>query len=88
MRKVIPIGHFSEKKEKIRFVTDLEKKFHKIISGMRYGQSIDIETDVKTDEEQLEVFKAVKKSAFYNNIDIKHRWAADRTYITLTVDGY
>ena len=81
------IGHYSFQKENIKFETDLDKIFHKVISNMRYGEKIEVRVSVKNNEEKKEVIKSINKSALYNNIDVSKRWSKDKTKITLTVEG-
>jgi hypothetical protein len=87
MRTRDVIGHYSYQKEQIKFETDIEKKFHKIISGMRFGDQIKVEIVVTSNAEKKEVIRAINQSALYNNIDLHKRWSKDKTYITLIVEG-
>ena len=87
MKVLNQIGHYSFQKEKIRFETDLDKMFHKIISNIRYGEKIEVPVAVKNNQEKKDVIKSINKSALYNNIDVSKRWSKDKTKITLTVEG-
>jgi len=53
------------------FNTDIEKKMHKIVSSLRYGQEIKLSTDSITEEEEKQMVKALRKSAKFNCIDLK-----------------
>jgi phosphoribosylformylglycinamidine (FGAM) synthase PurS component len=87
MKVLNQIGHYSFQKESIRFETDLDKMFHKIISSIRYGEKIEVPVAVKNNQEKKDVIKSINKSALYNNIDVSKRWSKDKTKITLTVEG-
>jgi phosphoribosylformylglycinamidine (FGAM) synthase PurS component len=87
MKVLNQIGHYSFQKENIRFETDLDKMFHKIISSIRYGEKIEVPVAVKNNQEKKDVIKSINKSALYNNIDVSKRWSKDKTKITLTVEG-
>lgn len=86
MSKVNRVERYNAKKESIRFETDLEKKFHKIISGMRYGERIDVEVDISSPEKKKEVVKAIEKSISYNCAEISHRVSTDKKTITLSAE--
>jgi phosphoribosylformylglycinamidine (FGAM) synthase PurS component len=87
MKVLNQIGHYSFQKENIKFETDLDKMFHKIISSIRYGEKIEVPVAVKNNQEKKDVIKSINKSALYNNIDVSKRWSKDKTKITLTVEG-
>lgn len=53
------------------FNTDIEKKMHKIVSSLCYGQEIKLSTDSMTEEEEKQMVKALRKSAKFNCIDLK-----------------
>jgi hypothetical protein len=53
------------------FNTDIEKKMHKIVSSLCYGQEIKLSTDSITEEEEKQMVKALRKSAKFNCIDLK-----------------
>jgi phosphoribosylformylglycinamidine (FGAM) synthase PurS component len=80
-------ANYHIQKETIKFETELDKKFHKIISAIRFGQRIDVPVMAKTEQDKKDVMKAIRKSALYNNIDMTNRWSKDFTYITLIVEG-
>lgn len=80
------VGHYSQKKELLRFETDLEKEFHKLISKIRYGEEIVVQTDVTNNDQKRAVIKAINKSALYNNIEITKRWSRDKSSITIKVE--
>jgi hypothetical protein len=86
MQVVNKIGHFSEKKEKLRFETDLEKSIHKTVSNIRYGEKIEIPVLSATIEGVREVIKIIENSAFYNNIHIQKKMSKDKTFVTIKVD--
>lgn len=86
MRVLNQIGHYSFQKENIKFETDLDKMFHKIISNIRYGEEIKVPVVVKNNQEKKTVIKAINKSALYNNIDISKRWSKDKQAITISVE--
>lgn len=73
----------NSKKANLRFNTELEKKIHRIISTIKYGEEIiiDVDTDIK------EILKAIKKSLFYNCInDAKVTKLDDKTKIKVKID--
>lgn len=80
------IGHYSFKKEQIKFETDLQKMFHKIISGMRFGDEITVPIVVTSNKEMKEVINAINQSATYNNMELHKRWAKDKKSITIRVE--
>jgi hypothetical protein len=86
MQVVNKIGHFSEKKEKIRFETSLEKEIHKMVSNIRYGEKIEIPVLSATMDGVKEVIKIIENSAFYNNINLHKKMAKDMSFITIKVD--
>lgn len=86
MQVLNKIGHYSFQKEKIKFETDLDKMFHKIISNIRYGEQIKIPVTIQNNREKEAVIKAINKSALYNNIDISKRWSKDKSVITISVE--
>ena len=75
------VGHYNARKEAIRFETDIEKQYHKQISGLRYGQLIKIEMADVEEQKQKEIIKAIEKSAFYNCIQLVVRWSKDKTHL-------
>lgn len=86
MKVLNQIGHYSFQKENIKFETDLDKMFHKIISNIRYGEEIEVPVVVKNNQEKKAIIKSINKSALYNNIDISKRWSKDKTAITISVE--
>ena len=64
-------------KEKITFSTDMEKVIHKTISSIRYGEKISLSCSPKNKEERDDIVWVIKKSACYNNIEIKAKWKPD-----------
>lgn len=81
------VGHYNAKKENIRFETDVEKRFHKIVSGMRYGEKLEIPVDASTPEKKKEIVNAIQKSALYNCVEIKYRVSNDKTFVVLAVEA-
>lgn len=86
MKVLNQIGHYSFQKESLKFETELDKMFHKIISNIRYGEEVKVPVVVKDNQEKKLVIKAINKSALYNNIDISKRWSKDKTSITISVE--
>lgn len=72
--------------EKMRFSSEIERRIHKKLSSIRYGECITIETVVKTDEDKKAIKKAIDKSASYNNLEIRTKWSKDFSYIEVTSD--
>lgn len=64
-------------KEKISFSTDIEKVIHKTVSSIRYGEKISFSCSPQNKEDQDSIVRVIKKSACYNNIDIKTKWKPD-----------
>jgi phosphoribosylformylglycinamidine (FGAM) synthase PurS component len=87
IEKVNKVEAYNHKKVGLKFVTELEKMFHKKISTMRVGEKIDIEIDGTKEEDRKLILKAVKKSCLYNNIEVHHRWSKDKKKITLIIEG-
>lgn len=80
--------YVSKDREKLRFETDLEKEFHKIISSLGFGDSISVDTKIESKEDEHEVIKAIKKSEMYNLMDISYRFDKNKTSVTITVELY
>lgn len=80
------MGYAHLSKTDIEFVTELEKKVHKMLSGMRYGEKLEINLDIAESKEQLS--KAIKKSARYNCMDIRTQWPKQNGQgsVTITVE--
>jgi hypothetical protein len=71
-------------REKLKFDTVLEKEMHKVISSINYGQKVNIKKAKCFSHKEVE--NAIKKSAFYNCMDITIRWEADKESINVGVD--
>lgn len=80
------VGHYNARKEAIRFETDIEKQYHKQISGLRYGQLIKIEMINVEEQKQKEIMKAIEKSGFYNCMELVVRWSKDKTHLLVKVN--
>lgn len=76
----------SSNREKLRFETDLEKKFHKIVSAMNYGDAIRVETEVSSKEDEEAIIKAIKKSEMYNCMNLSYRFDKEKASILITVE--
>ena len=70
--------------EKIRFETDVEKKYHKLISSMHSGETLEIKVGKTTPESRKEIKTAIKKSAVYNGITVKASWIKEDTVIKVS----
>jgi uncharacterized protein YktA (UPF0223 family) len=78
---------FENDMAKYRIETEIEKKFHKIVSSIRYGEKIIIPTIVKTKEEEKAIWKALEKTARYNCIELHMRWDKNKENIKISVES-
>lgn len=85
--KVNRVELYVHKKVGLKFETDLEKMFHKIISGMRIGKKVTVEIDGSKEEDRKLIIKAINKSCLYNNVEIRKEWSKKKDKITLLIDG-
>lgn len=70
----------------MKFETEIDKTYHKIVSGLRYGEQVEVPTSIKSKDDEKEIVKAIAKSALYNNITLHHRWSKDKKFITIKVE--
>ena len=80
------MGYAHIAKDDIYFTTEVEKTVHKILSGMRYGQKVQIDLSIAETKEQIA--KAIKKSSRYNCMDIRVQWPKNNSnnMVTITVE--
>lgn len=79
------MGYAHLSKTDINFTTETEKIVHKIISGMRYGEKVQIDLSVAENKEVLAV--AIKKSVRYNCMDVRITWPKDNNgKVTISVE--
>jgi hypothetical protein len=71
-----------------RFETEIEKRMHKVVSSMRYGEKITISTHSMTEDEEKAVTKALNKSAKFNCIELKIQKAREKEAINISVNGF
>lgn len=73
-----------EMNEKLRFSSEIEKRIHKIVSVIKYGETIriDIEGNLVSDKDTI--VKAIKKSAQYNCLTVKTKWSKDKDHVLVT----
>ena len=71
-----------------RFETEIEKKMHKVVSSLRYGEKITISTNSMTEDEEKAVTKALSKSAKYNCIQLKIQKTRQERSINISVNGF
>jgi hypothetical protein len=71
-----------------RFETEIEKKMHKVVSSLKYGEKITISTNSMTEDEEKAVTKALSKSAKFNCIELKIQKARDKQAINISVNGF
>jgi phosphoribosylformylglycinamidine (FGAM) synthase PurS component len=88
MYQLNKIGHFSQKKVNLRFETEMEKMFHKVISAMRFGEKVEIDVDGTNENVKKDALSAIKKSCLYNNVEVYYRWSKDKTKIILIIEGF
>ena len=69
------------------FSTDIEKKMHKVVSGIRYGQNIELTTEFMSVDEEKTMVKALKKSAKWNCIELKTQKVREKNSIRINVIG-
>jgi hypothetical protein len=71
-----------------RFETEIEKKMHKVVSSLRYGEKITISTNSMSQDEEKAVTKALNKSAKYNCIQLKIQKTRQENSISICVNGF
>jgi hypothetical protein len=70
-----------------KFTTDIEKKMHKIVSGLRYGEAIRIPTEKMSADEVKETVKALRKSGKWNCIELKVQTGKVKNCILVSVNN-
>jgi hypothetical protein len=71
-----------------RFETEIEKKMHKVVSSLRYGEKITISTNSMSQDEEKALTKALSKSAKYNCIQLKIQKTRQENSINISVNGF
>lgn len=71
-----------------RFETEIEKKMHKVVSSLRYGEKITISTNSMSQDEEKALTKALSKSAKYNCIQLKIQKTRQENSINIWVNGF
>jgi hypothetical protein len=71
-----------------RFETEIEKKMHKVVSSLRYGEKITISTSSMSQDEEKALTKALSKSAKYNCIQLKIQKTRQENSINISVNGF
>jgi len=71
-----------------RLETEIEKRMHKVVSSMRYGEKITISTNSMTEDEEKAVTKALNKSAKFNCIELKIQKVREKQAINISVNGF
>lgn len=71
-----------------RFETEIEKKMHKVVSSLRYGEKITISTNSMSQDEEKALTKALTKSAKFNCIELKIQKARQERSINISVNGF
>ena len=71
-----------------RFETEIEKKMHKVVSSLRYGEKITISTNSMSQEEEKALTKALTKSAKFNCIELKIQKTRQENSINIWVNGF
>ena len=64
-------------KENISFPTEMEKIIHKTVSSIRYGETVNFSCSPENKKEQDGIVWVIKKSACYNNMEVKVKWKPD-----------
>lgn len=80
------VGHYSDKKAKIKFETDVEKQVHKLISAMRFMETVTIPTNPNSKDDRDMVVNAVRKSAFYNCMEVTMRWHKKKDFLSISAE--
>lgn len=75
------IGKHSFNKETMRFENDFEKYVHKMISGMGFGDSIEIPTNIENAADREIYKKAIYKSLYYNNMEATLTWDKNKKFV-------
>lgn len=68
----------------VEFNTDIERYVHRKMSAIRFGECIQIEVEVSSKEEKEDVNKAIRKSAHYNNLQVRIYWSKQNDYVKVT----
>lgn len=68
----------------VEFSTDLEKYIHRKVSAIRFGECMQIEIIVSSKEEKEDVNKAIRKSAHYNNLQVRVYWSKANDFVKVT----
>lgn len=75
------MGRYSFNKETMKFENQFETHIHKIISGITFGESIEIPTDIENAADKEKYKKAIYKSLFYNNIEATLTWDKSKKFV-------
>jgi|LakMenE18May11ns_1017448.scaffolds.fasta_scaffold8619175_1 hypothetical protein len=71
-----------------RFETEIEKRMHKVVSSLKYGEKITISTNSMSQDEEKALTKALNKSAKFNCIELKIQKAREKDSINISVNGF
>lgn len=67
--------------------TELDKKVHKLISRMRYFETISIPLSIDEEMNRKKILAAIRKSAEYNCMEVQIKWHKSSNEIQVTAEG-